>query len=43
MAAITSATPDASGQHIDAFVNPIDAPPGMMTKTLDETTIGHAA
>ncbi|MEO8840615.1 MAG: hypothetical protein ABI591_21900 [Kofleriaceae bacterium] len=29
--------PDASGQHIDAFVDHIDAPPGMMTKTLTET------
>ncbi|HEY6034533.1 MAG TPA: hypothetical protein VIV58_09750 [Kofleriaceae bacterium] len=29
--------PDAEGQHIDAFVNTIDAPPGMMTKTLTET------
>ena len=30
--------PDAPVRPIDAFVPPIDAPPGMMTKTLDQNT-----
>src|SRR6185312_17304134 len=30
--------PDAPVRPIDAFVPPIDAPPGMTTKTLDENT-----
>jgi hypothetical protein len=30
--------PDAQGQHVDAFVNTIDAPPGQQTKTLDDNS-----